>query len=64
MLQGVLQLQKQARYAPRLLDMDRLTARGTRSLVLGWGAKPRTVDAAIARVAALGDLSQRLGGAA
>ena len=64
MLQGLLQLQKQARYAPGVLDVDRLTVHGTRSLLLGWGAKPRTVDAAIARVAALGDLTQRLGGAA
>ena len=64
MLQGLLQLQKQARYAPGVLDVDRLTVRGTRSLLLGWGAKPRTVDAAIARVAALGDVSQQLGGAA
>jgi len=64
MLQGVLQLHKQARYAPGVLDVDRLTVRGTRSLLLGWGGKPRTVDAAIARVAALGDLTVLLGGAA
>jgi AcrR family transcriptional regulator len=63
-LQGVLQLQKSTRYAPGILDVERLTVRGTRSLLLGWGGKPRTLDAAIARVAALGDLSQRLGGAA
>lgn len=64
MLHGILQLHKQARYAPGVLDVDRLTVRGTRSLLLGWGAKPRTVDAAIARVAALGDLPALLGGAA
>ena len=63
MLQGLFQLQKQARYAPGVLDVDRLTVNGTRSLLLGWGAKPRTVEAAITRVAALGDLTQHLGGA-
>ena len=63
MLQGLFQLQKQARYAPGVLDVDRLTVNGTRSLLLGWGAKPRTVEAAIARVAALGDLTRTLGGA-
>jgi AcrR family transcriptional regulator len=63
MLQGVLQLHKQARYAPGILDVDRLTVQGTRALLLGWGGKPRTVDAAIARVAALGDLTVLLGGA-
>lgn len=50
-LQGVLPLHKQARYAPQLLDVERLSVRGTRSLLLGWGAKARTVDAAITRVA-------------
>jgi AcrR family transcriptional regulator len=64
MLQGLQQLQKQTRYAPGVLDVERLTIRGTRSLLLGWGAKARTVDAAIARVSALGELTQHLGGAA
>ena len=63
MLQGVLQLQKQTRYAPAVLDVERLAVRGTRSLLLGWGAKARTVDASIARVAALGDLTEAVGGA-
>jgi AcrR family transcriptional regulator len=63
MLQGVLQLQKQTRYAPSVLDVERLAVRGTRSLLLGWGAKTRAVDAAIARVAALGDLTRALGAA-
>jgi AcrR family transcriptional regulator len=62
LLQGVLQLQKQTRYAPAVLDVERLAVRGTRSLLLGWGAKARTVDASIARVAAL-DLTTQLGGA-
>jgi len=56
LLQGVLLLHKQARFAPEILDVDRLVTRGTRSLLLGWGANPRAVDAAIARVAKLGDL--------
>jgi AcrR family transcriptional regulator len=63
MLQGLFQMQKHARYAPAVLDVDRLTVSGTRTLLLGWGAKPRTVDAAITRVAALGDLTKHLGGA-
>lgn len=62
MLQGLLQLQKQSRYAPAILDVDRLTVQGTRTLLIGWGAKARTVDAAMARVAALGDLTPHLGG--
>lgn len=61
MLQGVLQLHKQARYAPAILDIDRLAVRGVRALLLGWGAKPRAVDAAIERVAALGDMTDTLG---
>ena len=52
LLQGVLQLHKQARFAPDLLDVDRLATRGTRTLLLGWGANATDVDAAIARVAA------------
>lgn len=64
LLQGILLLHKQARYAPQILDIDRLATRGTRSLLLGWGANPRTVDAAIARVAKLGNLSQPIEGAA
>jgi AcrR family transcriptional regulator len=46
-LQGLLQLHKQARFAPTLLELDRLVFAGTRSLLLGWGAKPRAVDAAL-----------------
>jgi hypothetical protein len=46
LLQGVLLLHKQARYAPTILDVDRLATRGTRGLLLGWGAKSRAVDAA------------------
>lgn len=63
LLQGMLQLQKFTRYAPAVLDVDRLLSRGTRTLLLGWGAKARTVDAAIARVALLGDLAPGKGDA-
>lgn len=52
-LQGVLQLHKQTRYAPAVLDLDRLALRGTRSLLLGWGASARSVDAAAAHLATL-----------
>lgn len=64
LLQGVLQLSKRAAWAPALLDVDRLTVRGVRALLLGWGARPRTVDAAAEKVAALGDLVPHLGGRA
>lgn len=50
-LQGVLPLRKRSRHVPRLLDVDRLVAEGTRALLLGFGAAPRTVDAAVAQVA-------------
>ena len=64
LLQGILLLHKSTRHAPRILDIARLATRGTRSLLLGWGANPRTVDAAIARVAKLGEVSQPIEGAA
>ena len=64
LLQGVLQLHKQARLAPQILDLDRLTTRGARSLLIGWGAKPRTVDAAIEKAVAAGDVDPRMGGLA
>lgn len=51
LLQGVLQLHKQARYAPDLLDLEKLCLHGTRALLVGWGATPRAVDAAIAQTA-------------
>lgn len=37
--QGVLLLKKQARYAPSVLDVERLLETGTRSLLAGWGAE-------------------------
>lgn len=51
LLQGVLQLQKQARFAPEVIDTSRLAVSGTRALLVGWGARPRAVDAAIERSA-------------
>ncbi len=62
LLQGVLQLHKQARLAPQILDLDRLTMRGTRALLVGWGAKPRTVDASIERAVELGEVDEHVGG--
>jgi len=50
-LQGVLPLRKRSRHVPRVLDVDRLVAQGTRALLIGWGAKGRAVDAALAQVA-------------
>lgn len=49
MLHGLFQLPKLARGAPGPLDVDRLALAGTRALLVGWGANPRNVDAAIAR---------------
>lgn len=63
LLEGALLLRKQARRAPGLVDVDRLAVHGTKSLLVGWGAKARSVELAAARVDALGDLTKRLGGA-
>ncbi|MGZ3425338.1 MAG: TetR/AcrR family transcriptional regulator [Polyangia bacterium] len=60
-LQGLLPLRKRARSAPKILDVDHLAVQGTRALLLGWGARPRAVDAAIAQVARLGDFAVRRG---
>lgn len=49
MLHGLVQLPKLARHAPAPLDLDRVSRGGTRALLIGWGAKPRTVDAAFDR---------------
>jgi AcrR family transcriptional regulator len=49
LLQGVLQLHKQARHAESLLDLDRLSLNGTRALLLGFGASPEAVGEALAR---------------
>jgi AcrR family transcriptional regulator len=54
-LQGLLQLHKQARFAPGVLELDRLVPTGTRALLIGWGAKARAVDAALEKASALKD---------
>lgn len=46
-VQGVLQLHKQARLAQAILDLDRLAAKGVSTLLLGWGAPPSAVAAAL-----------------
>ncbi|MBW2461828.1 MAG: TetR/AcrR family transcriptional regulator [Deltaproteobacteria bacterium] len=43
-VQGIVQLRKQARVAPELLDLDRLVAMVVRTLLLGWGADEVAVD--------------------
>ncbi len=47
LLQGVLQLHKQSRLAPEVLDVERLAVRGTRALLCGWGAQEAAVEAAM-----------------
>lgn len=54
-LQGLLQLHKQARFAPGVLELDRLVPTGTRTLLIGWGGKPRAVDAAREKAAAVSE---------
>ncbi|MCB9593338.1 MAG: TetR/AcrR family transcriptional regulator [Sandaracinaceae bacterium] len=59
--QGVLQMHKQARIAPNVIDVDRLATAALRTLLIGWGADPERVDLAHERaralVVSLGDLS-------
>lgn len=49
-LHGLLQLRKRAAVAPRTLDVDALATAATRSLLVGWGAAPRAVDAALKKL--------------
>lgn len=46
MVHGLVQLPKIARHSPRAIDVDQLVESGIRALLLGWGGKPRAVDAA------------------
>ena len=62
LVQGASQMDKQARRAPGMLDVDRLVTEGTRALLVGFGAKPKAVDAAFEHVASLGDLGVLVGG--
>lgn len=50
LLQGVLQLHKQARYARSILDLDRLAVSGVSTLLIGWGAERRDVEQALETV--------------
>jgi AcrR family transcriptional regulator len=54
-LQGLLMLHKQARFAPAVLDFERLVPAATRTLLLGWGAKARAADAALEKCLSTGD---------
>lgn len=47
-LQGLLQLQKQARFSTGLLELAPLVSHAVRALLIGWGGAPKTVDAALA----------------
>lgn len=49
-LHGLLQLRKRAGAAPRPLDVDALATAATRTLLVGWGATPRAVDAAFKKL--------------
>lgn len=59
LLHGLLQLRKRADRAPALLDIKHLAARGSRALLLGWGASSATLDRSIARAAELSTLPRR-----
>jgi len=63
-LQGTLLLRKQARYAPEGLDQDTLANAALRALLIGWGATPASVDAALRRITRLGALPDSPGGSA
>ncbi|MFZ5443363.1 MAG: TetR/AcrR family transcriptional regulator [Myxococcota bacterium] len=54
-LQGLLLLHKQARFAPKVLDFERLVPAATRTLLLGWGAKARAADAALEKSLVTGE---------
>jgi AcrR family transcriptional regulator len=58
-IQGALQLQKQARIAPAIIDVDRLITQAVRTLLCGWGADARALDRAGGKVVA----RKRAGGA-
>lgn len=45
---GVLQLRKQSRRMPALIDIDRLTVANLRALLAGWGASPEALEDAFA----------------
>lgn len=45
-LQGLLQMQKQARFESALVDLKPLVTHAVRTLLVGWGGKARAVDTA------------------
>jgi AcrR family transcriptional regulator len=47
-VQGALQLRKQARIAPQLIDVDRLSAHAVRTLLVGWGADAGALETMVA----------------
>lgn len=47
-LQGVLQMQKQARFSTGLVELSPLITHAVRTLLIGWGGTPKAVDAALA----------------
>ncbi|MFT3712247.1 MAG: TetR/AcrR family transcriptional regulator [Archangium sp.] len=47
LLQGLLQLQKQSRFESALISLEPLVSHGVRTLLIGWGGKPKHVDAAL-----------------
>jgi hypothetical protein len=62
LLQGVLQLHKQARHARAVLDIDRLCESGVRTLLLGFGAEASRVDEALLSARAKGGPARARGG--
>jgi AcrR family transcriptional regulator len=53
LVHGLAQLPKLGRAAPTRLDVDATLAVGIRALLIGWGAGPRAVDAALPRLTEL-----------
>lgn len=45
-VQGLLQMDKQARHAPNVLDVERLLLRGTSAMLAGWGAREAALEVA------------------
>lgn len=49
-LQGLLQLQKQARFASDLLDLRPLVTHAVKTLLLGWGVRASSLETALAQL--------------
>lgn len=50
-LEGLLQMNKLGRFAPPELSLERLVPEAVGALLVGWGARPRAVAAALERAA-------------